>query len=199
MTDLLFALLKSIGVMLQKIKRGFARQWQEMLAVFRFGTKDAATQRERTDIPVLCLTVWTGENAANRRTVYIREESFTIGNAEGFYLSLDPSYEVGDIYCSVFYDNRRHAYVFVQPTGEFLLLPDTNKKVYRPGDYSIAAGESRFDPVAADAVLVRDEPVYFNIAQTFRFKAFITESAAEKETKQLAVAAIQGGDTDAEQ
>ncbi len=193
MTDLLFAMLKSIGVLLQKVKRGLVRQWQEMLAVFRFGTKDAAALRDRTDLPVLCLTVWTGDTAANRRTVYVREESFTIGNADGFYLCLDPSYEVGDIYCSVFYDNRRNEYVFVQPTGEFLLLPDRSKQIYRPGDYAIAAGESRYETVITDSVVVGEEPVYFHIAEVFRFKAYIEKPLQEKKETQLAAATVQGG------
>lgn len=194
MSDLLLAIVKSIGIVLQKSRRGLARQWQEMLAIFRFGTKDAASSQERSDLPVLCLTVWTGDNAANSQTVYIREESFTIGNAEGFYLSLDPSYEVGDIYCSVFYDSRRNGYVFVQPTGEFLLLPDRNKKCYRAGDYAIAAGESRYEPVAADALVVGEEPVYFNIAQVFRFKAYTEKKETAVEEAQLVALTAQGGE-----
>ena len=135
--------------------------------------KKQSTRAVRTQPTVHPVTV-TFEPSACR-------ETFTIGTNGDFDLKLYAFFGAGDVYCTVLFDPASRAYIFLQPSGKFLVQTNKELTAARPtgGAYSsLYAGRRRQvkvqSVVAVDAGGETPGEAHFDIGQYYHFDA-VTE------------------------
>ena len=165
-----------------KMKNRFARGLRTQASEFRqIFSSDEKKQEEPVqtvaECPVLDLTVHVGDRLqAKPVRITTDVQKFTIGNASGFDICLDPDFaQAGDVDCRVFFDIPRNAWLFVQPTGNFRVPIKSRSEKYRPGDWSLSSVGSRFEAVAQDVIAIPVSSgddiqfVHFDIAGVYHF------------------------------
>ena len=156
-------------------------QWTDMLQLFKSTAKQTeapavqAGQAEAVLELRIRMEAWPQNEGLCIRT---RSQSFTMGNAPEFDICLNPKYEqTGDVYCAVFFDEKRSAFIAVQATGSFNIPIKDRSDPYRPGDWSLFVSGNRFETVARETVMIpvsdkqNSEYVLFNIGGAYFFEA----------------------------
>lgn len=171
-------------------------QWNEMtrfLAPKHAEQKGVADEEGRT---VLKMSVRMGHWPEGKGAlITTNKQNFTFGNADIFDICLDPrDEEVGDVWCSAFFDKKLGGFVFMQATGMFRVCVTDRTEPYRAGDWSLYPDGFDYQTVPQTDILIplssgdAPETVRFCIGHSYYFEAWCCkEDSADTETKENSV------------
>lgn len=188
--DSMKELKASVGVALSL--KTLRTQWKDMIGMFapqRAEQQPVVTEAKHT---VLKMRIGYGKWPHGKGTVITaRKPNFTFGNADIFDLCLDPGNEqVGDVWCSVFFDETLGGYVLMQATGSFNVRVTGDNEPYRPGDWSLFPNGLSYQTFPQSNVLVPlsdkklPDRVLFSIGNAYFFEAWAYALNEDEEDEQ---------------
>ena len=132
------------------------QQWKEMIDLMfpnRRTEQAAPVEEEKT---VFCMRVRLREWPRGEGTlVEIKKKNFTFGNADTFDVCLNAgNMQVGDVWCSVFFDRTLNGYVVMQAMGSFHVCVTGDDEPYRHGDWSLYPEGFDYRTVAQNNLLI---------------------------------------------
>ena len=140
-------------------KETLVQQWKDMIAMFaphKIRLKDDEAEKADTVKTVFCMRVRLHEWPRGAGTLVTTEkQNFTFGNADTFDICLHAgSMQVGDVWCSVFFDRTLNGYVVMQAMGSFHVCVTGDDEPYRHGDWSLYPEGFDYRTVAQNNLLV---------------------------------------------
>lgn len=169
-------------------------QWKDMVGMLSPARAQKQPSVSKQSPTVLKLRLCCGKWPHGQGTVITaRKQNFTFGNADIFDVCLDPGNEqVGDVWCSVFFDEALGGYVLMQATGSFNVRVTDEDEPYRPGDWSLYPNGLSFQTFPQTNVLVplsdeyNPQRVFFSIGNAYFFEAwaYAETEAAQPESVQ---------------
>ena len=188
--DSINELKASVGVALSL--KTLRSQWKDMLSMF--APKQAEKQPVVTEAKhtVLKMRIGYGKWPHGKGTVITaKKPNFTFGNADIFDVCLNPGNEqVGDVWCSVFFDETLGGYVLMQATGAFNVRVTGDSEPYRPGDWSLFPNGLSYQTFPQSNVLVPlsdkklPDRVLFSIGNAYFFEAWAYALNEDEEDEQ---------------
>ena len=115
------------------------QQWKDMIAMLAPQRAKQETETVEEGDTVLYMRVRLHEWPRGEGTlVSTRKLNFTFGNSDTFDVCLNAGdLQVGDVWCSVFYDDTLNGYVVMQAMGAFNVCVTGDDEPYRHGDWSL--------------------------------------------------------------
>lgn len=137
-------------------KETLVQQWKDMIAMFK--PQKARPEAEQADTvkTVFCMRVNLYDWPRGTGTLVTTEkQNFTFGNADTFDICLHAgNMQVGDVWCSVFFDRTLNGYVVMQAMGSFHVCVTGDDEPYRHGDWSLYPEGFDYRTVAQNNLLI---------------------------------------------
>ncbi|MBQ3518444.1 MAG: hypothetical protein IJA31_03895 [Clostridia bacterium] len=131
------------------------QQWKDMISMM-LPHKSPPTAEAETGKTVFCMRVRLHEWPRGAGTLVATEkQNFTFGNSDTFDICLNAgNMQVGDVWCSVFFDRTLNGYVVMQAMGSFHVCETGDDEPYRHGDWSLYPEGFDYRTVAQNNLLI---------------------------------------------
>lgn len=132
------------------------QQWKDMIGMMFPHREQPQTVETEDSKTVFCMRVRLHEWPRGEGTLVTTEKkNFTFGNADTFDVCLHAgSMQVGDVWCSVFFDRTLNGYVVMQAMGSFHVCVTGDDEPYRHGDWSLYPEGFDYRTVAQNNLLI---------------------------------------------
>lgn len=162
-------------------------QWKEMISMLAPQRSHIQTEDLPADETVFCMRVRLREWPRGEGTlVTTRKQNFTFGNSDTFDICLHAGdMQVGDVWCSVFYDKTLNGYVCMQAMGSFNVCVTGDNEPYRHGDWSLYPEGFDYRTIAQNDLIIpvgtkeNHEKVVFHIDNFYYFEMWAYKAEAE--------------------
>ncbi len=141
------------------------QQWKDMISMLVPHRNQAQVAESEDAKTVFCMRVRLYEWPRGKGTLVSTEKkNFTFGNSDTFDICLHAgNMQIGDVWCSVFFDRSLNGYVVMQAMGSFHVCETGDDEPYRHGDWSLYPEGFDYRTVAQNDLLIpvssRENPV----------------------------------------
>ncbi len=132
------------------------QQWKDMISMLLPHRSSPPTVETEENETVFCMRVRLHEWPRGEGTlITTQKKNFTFGNADTFDICLHAgNMQVGDVWCSVFFDRSLNGYVVMQAMGAFHVCVTGDDEPYRHGDWSLYPEGFDYRTVAQNNLLI---------------------------------------------